>query len=64
MRINGKLWIFQTCVTANRILVQQQILEKFTDKFVKAVENLKVGPGLKDLDIAAMINDKQIERVC
>lgn len=50
-------------MTANRILIQKQIFDQFVEKFIKAVENLKVGPGLEDLDVAAMINDRQVERV-
>ncbi|MQL86333.1 hypothetical protein Taro_018862 [Colocasia esculenta] len=38
----------QTCVCANRILVQEGIYEKFADAFAKAVKNLQVGNGLID----------------
>jgi len=36
----------QTCVCANRLLVQSDIYEAFTDKLVRAVEKLRVGHGL------------------
>ncbi|EPE08048.1 succinate-semialdehyde dehydrogenase i [Ophiostoma piceae UAMH 11346] len=36
----------QTCVCANRLYVQKGIAKAFTAKLVKAVEALKMGPGL------------------
>jgi len=38
----------QTCVCANRILVQEKIYDIFAEKFTAAVTKLKVGNGLKD----------------
>ena len=35
----------QTCVCANRIYVQQPVLQAFTDKLVAKVKAMKVGPG-------------------
>ncbi|HTT01225.1 MAG TPA: NADP-dependent succinate-semialdehyde dehydrogenase [Steroidobacteraceae bacterium] len=37
----------QTCVCANRLLVQDSVYGAFTDKLVRAVSGLKVGDGLK-----------------
>jgi succinate-semialdehyde dehydrogenase/glutarate-semialdehyde dehydrogenase len=37
----------QTCVCANRILVQDKVYDVFADKLVKAVAKLKIGDGLK-----------------
>jgi len=37
----------QTCVCANRLLVQDSVYEAFTGKLVRAVSELKVGDGLK-----------------
>jgi succinate-semialdehyde dehydrogenase/glutarate-semialdehyde dehydrogenase len=37
----------QTCVCANRLLVQDGVYEAFTDKLVRAVAGLRVGDGLK-----------------
>ncbi len=36
----------QTCVCANRLLVQSSVYDAFSSKLVKAVEQLKVGDGL------------------
>ena len=38
----------QTCVCANRILVQEKIYDVFAEKFSAAVAKLKVGDGLND----------------
>jgi succinate-semialdehyde dehydrogenase/glutarate-semialdehyde dehydrogenase len=54
----------QTCVSANKILIQEKIFDKFLEKFVEAVKKLKVGPGLEeDTDISSLINDKHLEKV-
>lgn len=37
----------QTCVCANRLLVQSSVYDAFTRKLVDAVANLRVGDGLK-----------------
>jgi succinate-semialdehyde dehydrogenase/glutarate-semialdehyde dehydrogenase len=51
----------QTCVCANRILVQDGVYEAFAEKLAAAVKKLKVGPGLQDgtsqgplIDLAAL----------
>jgi succinate-semialdehyde dehydrogenase/glutarate-semialdehyde dehydrogenase len=38
----------QTCVCANRILVQSSVYDAFADRLGTAVGKLKVGPGLED----------------
>src|SRR5262245_12289003 len=38
----------QTCVCANRILVQSPVYHAFAERLSKAVGRLKVGPGLED----------------
>ena len=51
----------QTCVCANRILVQDGVYDEFSQKFAQAVGELEVGPGLEQgvsqgplIDIAAV----------
>src|SRR3546814_20147433 len=58
----------QTCVCANRILVQEGVYDAFAEKLAVAVKKLKVGPGLEDgvsqgplIDTAAL--DKVEEHV-
>jgi succinate-semialdehyde dehydrogenase/glutarate-semialdehyde dehydrogenase len=38
----------QTCVCANRILVQDTVYEEFAARFVQAVQSMRVGNGLED----------------
>jgi succinate-semialdehyde dehydrogenase/glutarate-semialdehyde dehydrogenase len=38
----------QTCVCANRILVQEGVYDRFADKLKEAVAKLKVGNGMED----------------
>ncbi len=38
----------QTCVCANRILVQASVYDAFADRFARAVDKLKVGSGLEE----------------
>src|SRR3954466_4312826 len=37
----------QTCVCANRVLVQASVYDEFAERFARAVDQLKVGPGLE-----------------
>jgi succinate-semialdehyde dehydrogenase / glutarate-semialdehyde dehydrogenase len=51
----------QTCVCTNRILVQQGVLEEFTEKFKNAVAELHIGDGLADgVNLGPMISDKAV----
>lgn len=54
----------QTCVCANRILVQAGIYDTFAEKLAQAVEKLKVGNGLeKDTTQGPMIDEKAVTKV-
>lgn len=54
----------QTCVCANRILVQKNIYSKFIKKYTEAVKALKVGNGTKeDITIGPLINQEAIDKV-
>jgi succinate-semialdehyde dehydrogenase/glutarate-semialdehyde dehydrogenase len=54
----------QTCVCANRILVQSGIYDAFTDKLSARVSAMKVGPGTTDgIDIGPMINQAAIDKI-
>jgi len=47
----------QTCVCANRILVQSGIHDRFVEKLGSAIRGLKVGPGTQEgADIGPLIN--------
>lgn len=53
----------QTCVCANRFLVQAGIYDEFTEKFTNAVAKLTVGAGADGADIGPLINNAAIEKV-
>ena len=54
----------QTCVCANRILVQRNIYPRFTARLLEAVATLKVGDGFApDSTIGPLINPRAVEKV-
>jgi succinate-semialdehyde dehydrogenase / glutarate-semialdehyde dehydrogenase len=54
----------QTCVCANRILVQSGIYDRFAAALVDAVKKLKVGSGMESgTAIGPLINSEAIEKV-
>mgnify|MGYP003694365049 CR=1 FL=1 len=54
----------QTCVCANRILVQSGIYDRFAAALVEAVNKLAVGPGMEaGTAIGPLINKAAIEKV-
>ncbi|WP_191923548.1 NAD-dependent succinate-semialdehyde dehydrogenase [Pantoea agglomerans] len=54
----------QTCVCANRILVQRSIYRRFTARLLEAVATLKVGDGFApDSTIGPLINSRAVEKV-
>ncbi|MEH6649831.1 MAG: NAD-dependent succinate-semialdehyde dehydrogenase [Motiliproteus sp.] len=54
----------QTCVCANRILVQESIYQQFVDKFSTKVREFKIGNGLDDgTVIGPMINTTAVADV-
>jgi succinate-semialdehyde dehydrogenase / glutarate-semialdehyde dehydrogenase len=54
----------QTCVCANRFLVQSSVYEAFTSKLVDAVSQLRVGDGLKGAtDQGPLIDAKALAKV-
>ncbi len=54
----------QTCVCANRLYVAEAISEEFTERFAKAVSELKVGNGFEHkIDIGPLIDEDAIKKV-
>ena len=54
----------QTCVCANRILVQTGVYDAFAERLAARVRALKVGPGTTDgVDIGPMINAAAVEKI-
>jgi succinate-semialdehyde dehydrogenase/glutarate-semialdehyde dehydrogenase len=54
----------QTCVCANRLLVQDGVYDAFAERLAARVENLKVGPGTQEgVDEGPLINREAVEKV-
>jgi len=54
----------QTCVCANRLLVQNGIYDRFASRLAEVAGQLKVGDGLKDdTKIGPLIDEKAIHKV-
>lgn len=54
----------QTCVCANRILVQAGVYEAFAEKLAARVDRMKVGPGTQaGIAIGPMINEAAIAKI-
>ncbi|EFJ27974.1 hypothetical protein SELMODRAFT_94736 [Selaginella moellendorffii] len=54
----------QTCVCANRVLVQDGIYDKFAEAFIQAVSGLKVGNGLEEgVTQGPLINEAAVKKV-
>lgn len=54
----------QTCVCANRILVQEGIYERFVEAFSEAVKGLRVGPGMEEgVDQGPLIDADALAKV-
>jgi len=54
----------QTCVCANRILVQDKVYEAFAEKFAARVAAMKVGDGMEDGVVQGpLINMDSVEKV-
>ena len=52
----------QSCIAANRIYVQRGIYDRFLERFVQAVEALRVGNGLEEkVDIGPLIDEKALQ---
>jgi succinate-semialdehyde dehydrogenase/glutarate-semialdehyde dehydrogenase len=54
----------QTCVCANRILVQDRVVEPFLERFVPAVRALKIADGFEpDAQQGPLIDEAAVEKV-
>jgi succinate-semialdehyde dehydrogenase/glutarate-semialdehyde dehydrogenase len=54
----------QTCVCANRLLIQDGIYERFAAKLAEAVSQLKVGPGLAEgTNQGPLIDENAVRKV-
>ena len=54
----------QTCVCVNRILVHENVVDAFAEKFTAAVTKLNVGNGLDEsTDVGPIINEKGFDKI-
>jgi succinate-semialdehyde dehydrogenase/glutarate-semialdehyde dehydrogenase len=53
----------QTCVCANRVLVQDGIHDAFVERFAAEVAALEVGPGTAGAEIGPLINAGAVDKV-
>jgi succinate-semialdehyde dehydrogenase/glutarate-semialdehyde dehydrogenase len=53
----------QTCVCANRLLVQDSIHDSVVQKLTERVRALRVGSGKDDVQIGPLINQKAVDKV-
>lgn len=54
----------QTCVSANRFLVQDDVFDCFVEKITTAIKALKIGDGAEcDVKIGPLINEAQLKKV-
>jgi len=54
----------QTCVCANRIYVQESVVQEFTQLLKEKVENFQVGNGTQEgIDLGPLIDEKAVKKV-
>ncbi|WP_036328400.1 succinic semialdehyde dehydrogenase [Microbispora sp. ATCC PTA-5024] len=54
----------QLCISIERLYVQESVADAFRDKFVRAVENMTVGPGLGwDVQMGSLTFQRQVDGV-
>ncbi len=54
----------QTCISANRLLVQEGVHDDFLARFTEAVRGLKVADGLAEgVDVGPLIDEPAVEKV-
>ncbi len=54
----------QTCVSPNRIYVQDGIYDRFAERLTARIEALRVGPATReDSEIGPMINERAVEKI-
>jgi acyl-CoA reductase-like NAD-dependent aldehyde dehydrogenase len=54
----------QVCLSVQRILVHEDVAERFTNRFVRAAQNLRIGHPLEEAtDISSLISETEAQRV-
>jgi succinate-semialdehyde dehydrogenase / glutarate-semialdehyde dehydrogenase len=54
----------QTCISANRILVQERVFDEFASRLTELADSLKVAPGLEDgAQVGPLIDEEGLAKV-
>ena len=53
----------QKCSAMSRLIVVQEVYDEFLEKFTERVKALKVGPAEENPDVAAVINQKAVDKI-
>ncbi|GMA60377.1 aldehyde dehydrogenase family protein [Alicyclobacillus fastidiosus] len=53
----------QTCSAGSRLLVEKSVEKQFVELIVERMKRLRIGPGLEDPDLAAIVSEKQLNRI-
>lgn len=53
----------QTCISANRLFVNEKVFEKFQSMLVNRFKQLRVGNGFDDVDVGPLISNEALEKV-
>lgn len=53
----------QDCLAANRFEIERPIYDRFVSAFVQKVKAMLVGPGMDDVDIGPLMNDRAIAKL-
>lgn len=54
----------QTCIGANRFIVQEQVYDEFIGKFCEQIKKIKIGDGFEPgVTLGPIINKKQFDRI-
>ena len=54
----------QTCISANRMLVQEEVYDAFLERFTEAVRGLKVADGFTEgVNVGPLIDEPAVEKV-
>ncbi|MEJ5166304.1 MAG: aldehyde dehydrogenase family protein [Thermoanaerobaculia bacterium] len=63
--VSGAFWACgQNCIGVQRIYIEKEIFDKFTEKFVERTKKYKVGPKLEeDCDMGPVITEGEAKRV-
>lgn len=69
LAVEGAVWggfgtTGQRCTAASRVLVHQDVMEPFLERFAAAVKELRVGDGLDpDVDVGPLVSEAQLRSV-